>query len=205
MEGTIGEIRMFGGNFAPLGWMLCAGQSLAISTNDALFALIGTTYGGDGQTTFNLPNLQSRIAIGAGSGQGLSSYILGETVGIEGVTLTTTQMPMHNHLSVVQPGTGNVTATATLYGVNDSGAETNPGGNFMAQDSSAGATSYAASVGTGTLSAMNSGSLQVNSLNAPLPNVAIQLAGGSQPHSNIQPVLSVNFIICCEGIFPSRN
>lgn len=202
MEGTIGEIRMFAGNFAPLGWMLCAGQSLSISTNDALFALIGTTYGGDGQVTFNLPNMQSRIAIGAGSAPGLSSYFLGETVGVEGVTLTTGQMPMHNHPVVVQPQTGTFSAEATLYGVNDNGDQSNPGGNYLGQDTGAGATNYAAS---GTPVAMNAGSVQINNLYAPLPNIALQPAGSSVPHNNIQPVLGVNFIICCEGIFPSRN
>ena len=91
----IGEIRLFGGNFAPAGWAFCNGQLMPISENDALFVLIGTTYGGDGQETFALPNLQSRVPIHQGTG--LSTYQLGETGGVESVTLTTSQIPAHTH------------------------------------------------------------------------------------------------------------
>jgi microcystin-dependent protein len=92
----VGEIRMFAGNFAPAGWMLCQGQTLPISENEVLFQLIGTTYGGDGETTFNLPDLQGRVPIHAGSGGG-GTYTLGERAGVESVTLTTQQIPAHNH------------------------------------------------------------------------------------------------------------
>ncbi|SRR5258705_13986813 len=94
----VGEIRMFGGNFAPAGWMFCNGSLLPISENETLFNLIGTTYGGDGQTTFALPNLQSRVPIHMGQGSGLSTYQLAETGGVETVTLTTNQIPLHTHL-----------------------------------------------------------------------------------------------------------
>jgi microcystin-dependent protein len=93
----IGEIRMFAGNFAPAGWAFCNGQLLPISENETLFVVIGTTYGGDGQQTFALPNLQSRIPVHNGTGSGLSSYQLGETGGAEQVTLTINQIPIHNH------------------------------------------------------------------------------------------------------------
>lgn len=93
----VGEIRMFGGNFAPAGWMFCNGQLLPISENETLFQLIGTTYGGDGQSTFALPNLQSRTPIHMGQGPGLSNYILAQTGGVENVTLTTQQLPAHSH------------------------------------------------------------------------------------------------------------
>lgn len=97
-EPYIGEIRMFGGNFAPAGWAFCDGSTLPISENDALFTLIGTTYGGDGQATFNLPDLRSRVPIHAGQGPGLSqNYQLGEVAGAEQVTLTVQQIPVHNH------------------------------------------------------------------------------------------------------------
>ena len=102
----IGEIRMFGGNFAPAGWALCKGQLVPISENDALFTLIGTTYGGDGQETFALPNLQSRIPIHQGQGPGLSNRVLGEMAGVESVTLTTQQMPTHNHAMVASLNVG---------------------------------------------------------------------------------------------------
>ena len=93
----VGEIRMFGGNFAPVGWMFCSGQLLAISENETLFNLIGTTYGGDGQSTFALPNLQSRIPIHAGTGTDGVPYVQAESLGVETVTLTTQQLPAHTH------------------------------------------------------------------------------------------------------------
>lgn len=98
-EPFLGQIMSVGFNFAPRGWAMCDGQLLPISQNDALFALIGTTYGGDGQTTFALPDLRSRIAIHQGQGPGLSNYALGQAAGVETVTLTSNQMPAHNHLA----------------------------------------------------------------------------------------------------------
>jgi microcystin-dependent protein len=101
----VGEIRMFAGNFAPVGWAFCQGQTLAISENDVLFNLIGTTYGGDGQTTFNLPDLQSRVPIHMGTGGG-SSFVIGESGGVETVTLTTSQIPAHSHPPLCNNGNG---------------------------------------------------------------------------------------------------
>jgi microcystin-dependent protein len=106
-EPFIGEIRMVGFNFAPAGWALCHGQTMAISENDALFTLIGTTYGGDGQETFNLPDLRGRIPVHAGQGPGLSNRTLGEVSGTETVTLTTQQIPVHSHPAQAQTGAGN--------------------------------------------------------------------------------------------------
>jgi len=111
----IGEIRMFGGNFAPVGWAFCNGQLMPIDQNDALFNLIGTTYGGDGQTTFALPNLQSRVPVHVGPG-----FALGQTGGVETVTLTTSQIPAHSHVPQCNSGTGNAQG---------------PGGNVWAQPS----------------------------------------------------------------------
>lgn len=93
----VGEIRMFGGNFAPAGWMFCQGQTLPISENETLFNLIGTTYGGDGQETFNLPDLQGRAPMHAGTGSSGTTYVLGEKSGVEQVTLTVQQLPIHSH------------------------------------------------------------------------------------------------------------
>ena len=112
----VGEIRMFGGNFAPAGWMFCAGQLLSIADNDTLFNLIGTTYGGDGQTTFALPDLRGRVPIHQGQGPGLSNYVLAQTGGVESVTLTVNQIPIHTH-------TPNASNT---------GASDNPANNFWA-------------------------------------------------------------------------
>ena len=119
----IGEIRMFGGNFAPAGWAFCAGQLMPISENDALFTLIGTTYGGDGQETFGLPNLSGRTPVHMGQGPTISqTYVIGEMAGVESVTLTTQQIPIHNHAFL--PST-------TIS------AETNPTNNVISQSSQA--------------------------------------------------------------------
>ena len=117
----VGEIRMFAGNFAPAGWAFCQGQTLPISENDVLFTLIGTTYGGDGETTFNLPNLSSRLPVHMGTGGG-SSYIIGQAAGVESVTLTTSQIPAHSH----PPGC-----------LSTGGGQSEPTGGFWAQTSAA--------------------------------------------------------------------
>jgi microcystin-dependent protein len=115
----IGEIRLVGFNFAPAGWAFCNGQLMAISENETLFNLIGTTYGGDGQSTFALPNLQSRVIIHQGQGPGLSNYIIGEIAGVETVTVTTAQLPIHNH-------TANCSSSA--------GSESSPVGHIWSAD-----------------------------------------------------------------------
>ena len=120
-EPFIGEIRMFAGNFAPAGWMLCQGQTLPISENDALFTLIGTTYGGDGQETFNLPNLASRVPVHMGTGPDGTTYQIGEFAGTEEVTLTAQQIPNHNHPMIASTGPGNSNA---------------PGGNVIGESAS---------------------------------------------------------------------
>jgi len=171
----VGEIRMFGGNFAPAGWMFCSGQLLPISENETLFNLIGTTYGGDGESTFQLPDLQSRVPLHAGTGQDGIGYILGESGGVESVTLSTNQIPIHNHpLTVTNSGQVLPPATNTIIA-------TPTGGPQGVQ------TFVAAAADT------------------PLSNTSIQPAGGSQPHENMQQYLVINFIISLFGIYPSPN
>lgn len=160
----VGEIRMFAGNFAPAGWMLCQGQLLSISENETLFNLIGTTYGGDGQSTFALPDLSGRIPVHQGNG-----YVLAQTGGSESVTLTVNQIPSHSHSVLATTNTasssvpaGNVPAQSTLI---DLYATADPSTNFA-------------------------------------PNT-LSSVGGSQPHDNMMPFLSINFIISLYGIFPS--
>lgn len=162
----IGEIRMFAGNFAPAGWMFCSGQLLPISENETLFQLIGTTYGGDGQSTFALPNLQSRVPIHQGSG-----FILAETGGVEDVTLTVQQIPAHTHPMVASA---------------DPATVPNPQNNVAA--ATATATPYF-NIPPAT----------------PLSPQAISTVGGSQPHTNIQPYGTLNYIISLFGIFPSPS
>lgn len=178
MDAYMGSIMLFAGNFAPRGWMLCAGQTLSISQNAALFALLGTYYGGDGVTTFQLPDLRSRVPVGTGQGQGLSNWVLGEEQGVENVTLTSSQMPAHNH--AVQVGTGDANTPIASN-------------NYLAlANSTLGGDPVVVNTYNGTPNA----TLAVNS---------ISVTGQSLPHSNIQPSLGLNYIICVQGIFPPRN
>lgn len=165
----VGEIRMFAGNFAPAGWLFCEGQLLPISENETLFQLIGTTYGGDGESTFALPDLRGRLPIHQGTGPGLSGHVLAETGGVEEVTLTTQQIPVHKHALVV---TDNVAG------------QTNPQGNLLGQSTQA--TLYIS-----------------DSPNVSMAAYVIAPTGGSQPHTNLQPFLCIDFIISLFGIFPS--
>jgi len=164
----VGEIRMFAGTFAPAGWMLCAGQLLPISENETLFQLIGTTYGGDGQNTFALPDLQSRVPIHFGNG-----FTLAENGGVETVTLSSQQMPVHSH---PMPGSTNAATTA------------DPTNNILSTAPLATTFPY------GTDNPLT-----------PLAAKAVSTVGGSQPHSNIQPYGTLNYIISLFGIFPSQT
>jgi microcystin-dependent protein len=160
----VGEIRMFAGNFAPAGWMFCEGQLLPISENETLFNLIGTTYGGDGQSTFALPDLRGRVPIHQGNG-----FVLAETGGAESVTLTASQIPAHTH---------------ALLASLDAAGGTSPANNLPGQSSAV--RLY-----------------RPQTANAGMNAGAIQSDGGSQPHTNFQPYLCVDFIISLFGIFPS--
>ncbi len=162
----VGEIRMFAGNFAPSGWMFCEGQLLSIAENETLFVLIGTSYGGDGQETFALPDLRGRLPIHQGNG-----FVLAETGGVEEVTLTPNQIPNHSHPFLVATTTAN---------------SPNPGNNYVGVSS------------------------QVNAFFGDIPSAnmnanAVSNVGGSQPHTNMQPYLCVDFIISLYGIFPSQS
>ncbi|MCA1633540.1 MAG: tail fiber protein [Acidobacteria bacterium] len=162
----VGEIRMFAGNFAPAGWMFCEGQLLPISENETLFNLIGTTYGGDGQSTFGLPDLRGRLPIHQGNG-----FILAASGGAEEVTLTTQQIPVHNHPFLGSKGVGN---------------QASPVGFLPAASNTV--SLYKAAAPTNPMNAQAAGP-----------------TGGSQPHTNFQPYLCVDFIISLFGIFPSQT
>jgi microcystin-dependent protein len=159
----VGEIRMFAGNFAPAGWMFCEGQLLPISENETLFQLIGTTYGGDGQSTFALPDLRGRVPIHQGNG-----FILAETGGAEEVTLTVNQIPAHSH---------------PLLATSAGASSTSPNSNVLSKPSK---NMYRPGPGSNPMNPATVGS-----------------TGGSQPHTNFQPYLCVDFIISLFGIFPS--
>lgn len=179
MEGTVGEIRVFAGNFAPLNWAFCNGASLSIAGNEVLYTLIGTIYGGDGQVTFNLPNLSSRIPVGTGQGPGLPSIVLGQIAGSESITMSSAQMPAHNHI-----GTGSI-SIPTLGEADTSGSPTDA---ELAGLPSAYSTEAADS-----------------SLKAETSAVTLAATGQGQPFSIMQPYLAANYIICTVGIFPTQN
>lgn len=171
----VAEIRMVGFNFAPTGWALCNGQLMPISQNTALFSLLGTNYGGDGRSTFGLPNLQGMGPLHAGGSQGpgLSPYIVGQTGGEQAVTLLASQLPSHTH---------GVSAGS-------SGGLSSPTNNVWASGIRGRSPAYAASSGS----------------NVNMSPAAISTAGGGQPHNNMPPYLCMNFIIALQGVFPARQ
>lgn len=176
MDPYIGEIRLFAGNFAPKDWAFCNGQLMSIAQNTALFSLLGTTYGGDGKTTFALPDLQGRVPVHAGAGQGLTERTLGEQGGEPYVTLLSTEMPYHTHQAM---------AVAAI------GTTTDPTGGVWAESIKQGRG------GTQT-------PLYAPTVNASMSMNAVGVAGGSQPHNNMQPYLALNYIIALNGIYPPR-
>ncbi len=179
MEPFIGQIQMVGFNFAPRGWAFCDGQLLSIAQNTALFSLLGTTFGGDGRTTFGLPDLRGRVAIHPGTGPGLPTYRWGQRGGSHQVTLNVNHLPSHNH-----------TATAIVHASSGQGRQQGPGGNVLAYDRRE--TQYSASAPDVTM-------------NPASATVTVGNAGGSQPFSIMQPYLGVYHCIALVGIFPSRN
>ena len=178
MEGTIATIMMFAGNFAPQNWAFCDGSILAISEYDALFSLLGTTYGGDGRTTFALPDLRGRVPVGVGQGAGLSNVQLGEKAGSEQFSLTTAQMPAHQHQMTAKVGV----TSASVDGSNSPlRVLATPGVNI-----------YTA---------------PANATPAHLGGVSITLqnTGSNLPVNNVQAYQAINYVICLVGIYPSRS
>lgn len=166
----VGEIRMFAGNFAPAGWAMCDGQLLPISENETLFQLIGTIYGGDGQSTFGLPDMRGRIPVHNGTGSG-ATYTIGGLGGVEEITLTAPQIPVHSHALLARTSAAD---------------STSPAGRVLAQPS-------------GPVLFIEDTPV------VPMAASTVSAVGGSQPHSNLQPYLCINFIISLFGIFPSQT
>lgn len=167
MDPFIGEIRMFAGAAAPQDWAFCNGQLVQIAQNTALFSILGVTYGGDGKTTFALPNLQGKMPMHWGNGAGLTPRRLGETGGAAAVTLTATELPAHTHPVNVNTDAGD-----------DASPQNNLPGTAMAYSQTANATMNARMFG---------------------------IAGADQPHNNLPPFQTVNFIICLRGMWPARG
>jgi microcystin-dependent protein len=175
----IGEIRLFAGTYAPAGWAICDGSAIAIDAQQALYMLIGTTYGGDGMTTFALPDLRGQVPVGIGQGNGLSNtYALGTDVGGNGVALSAAQMPEHTHAISVS----SASATTNIPGETVTFAAVATGSLFYVD------TSFSTPIGSANFAA-----------------AAISMAGSNAPHANIMSSLGINFIICMSGIFPPHS
>lgn len=188
MEGTMAEIRLFAGNFSPKSWAYCNGQLLAIATNTALFSLLGTTYGGDGRTTFGLPDFRGRHPLSTGQGGGLPNYTLGEVTGRQSTTLSLSNLPNHTHTL-----TGTPTITVNQPCNTGLGETGEPDGLYPATPSAG------EMYGTTSDDTMKSYNL------APVSNLVAGVSGSSQPVALGSPYLGINYIICMYGIFPSRD
>jgi len=185
--GMMGEVKLFAGDFPPRNWSFCDGQILSISSNQALFAVLGTTYGGDGRTTFALPDLRGRVAIGPRRGPGLNNYSEGQRGGTQTNTLNETQLPSHAHQANVK-----VNANSS------NGTTKDPTGNYPA------ATVY--QLNRADIKDIKSYSPTSDvEMNPNAVNITIDNTGGNQPINNIQPFLSMNYIICLQGLFPARQ
>jgi microcystin-dependent protein len=173
----LAEIRIFASNFAPQGWATCDGQLLSISQNTALFSLLGTNYGGDGRVTFGLPDLRGRVPVSQGQGPGLSGYTVGEELGSDTITLLVSEMPAHTHgLDAEDP-------------------------SIQGADQSAPSPTSVLAASTGGFAYRPDASTQPVAMNA----AAVPPLGGSQPHNNLQPYLTLTFCIALTGIFPARS
>lgn len=196
VEPLLSQINLFGANFAPRGWAFCQGQLLSIAQNTALFSLLGTTFGGNGTTTFALPDLRGRFPLGTGQGPGLPNINIGQMSGTPSTTLLISNMPAHNHLADVTNLTSIPSATAAT-------ATTNIPGNTVVP-------AQLPKIGSGpTAQPINGYAPQDNSANLATGKVGgtlnINIAGGSQPFSIMNPYLGMNYVIALEGVYPSRN
>jgi microcystin-dependent protein len=198
MDEFIGIIKLFAGNYAPQGWAFCNGQLLSISQYQVVYAILGTIYGGDGHTTFALPDLRSRVAVGGGqgAGPGLPSINLGAFGGEAVHTLITTEMPVHTHIAAAA---GNVTLSVSSANASQPNATS---GATIATPGSLQGRNFVSTLGFNTATpdtTLNSASVNTSSL-----TVNNAVAGGNLPHNNMQPYLGLSYIICLEGLFPPR-
>ena len=201
MEPFIGQIMMFAGTFAPVNWALCNGQILAISQHTALFSILGTTYGGDGRTSFALPDLRGRVPMGSGDGIGLSPRVTGQRYGSENVTLSVTQMPAHSHSA--ETTISGSSGAAKLNASSAEGTTNVPTGKYLAMPPNFGLESVNM-YGSSADIEMASDAIEID-VSGLSGETIVNQAGGNSAHDNIQPSLAMNYIICINGVYPPRN
>jgi microcystin-dependent protein len=186
-EPFLGQIILFAGTFAPRGWALCDGQILPINSNQSLFSILGTQYGGDGRTSFALPGLRGRVPVGVGQGAGLSNRNIGQKGGVEGVALTEAQMPAHQHAE----GASTLTAQLVAHTGSVADSSTPDPANVLSK--------------LPQVNLYSSSDSNLQAIDGPTISSTVAPVGGSQSHENRQPLLALNYIIALVGLFPSRN
>jgi len=219
----LASIILFGGSFAPRGWTYCQGQVMPITQNTALFALLGNTYGGDGRSTFGIPDLRGRVPLGTGRGNGLTEFQLGRQVGKDNLVLITQNMPTHNHLATFTGTGGGVATTDVQVAVNvpvstQLGDSAAPTANCYLAETVAGSSSkdvpekiYRSSTAGIGANPVNLGGVTATatvtggSSGITGGTVTVENTGGDTPISLIQPSLAMNYILCVDGVFPSRT
>lgn len=202
MDEYIGIIKMFAGNFAPRNWAFCNGQLLSIAQNTALFSILGTTYGGDGRTTFALPDLQGRVPVGTGAGPGLTNRTLGQKFGSEHNNLTVSQMAPHTHVAALT-STASAIATIAIPAFDDTGDSPDPSNTaILAKAENIAGTEM-------NLYSNSAADTTLKPFSAPVTNISggvtVNSTGAGQNINNMQPFLGLHYIICLQGIFPPRS
>ncbi|MCW8331525.1 tail fiber protein [Photobacterium sp. SDRW27] len=215
MEEMMGSIKLFGGNFAPKDFAFCDGQLIAISQNQALFAILGNVWGGDGRTNFALPDMRGRVPIGVGRGIGRVNVIQAQMLGNEVNALQLSQMPAHSHSATFNPTSSTSsppTATAAVKANSGIGTENSPAGNYwatgnVAQDRSTYPVEKGFASTADTTMASDAVTIDIAGGSGGITggSVTVKQTGGEDPFSIMQPSLGINYIMCVEGLFPSRN
>ncbi len=212
MSAFIGEIKMFAGNFAPRGWYFCQGQELSVAANQALFSVIGTAYGGNGQTTFNLPDLRGRVPLGTGTGPGLTKRTEGQFGGVEMQSLTVNNLPPHNHIVNSQPTVNNklsVVGSGTMKCSGNAGNSTDPTNAFLAKTRAVGGENVYTTDSAQATDNLNTAAIEITntvqgSVDVSIQNTCLNTGAGT-PVQNMQPWTCLNYIINWDGIYPERS
>ncbi|MBI9068859.1 MAG: phage tail protein [Salinivirgaceae bacterium] len=207
MEGTIGEVKIFAGNFAPRTWAYCEGQLMDVSQHTSLFSVLSNIYGGDGRTNFKLPDLRGRVPVGVGTGSGLTPITLGQLGGTQNHILSTNEMPQHTHTAQATASSVSVggTATAVMNVSTEECEERSPDNRVLGPSSSSDMYQDTATAGKTLKSDAITVDTSALTVDVSGLSVAVNPAGGSQTFSIMQPYLGMHWIICLDGLYPSRS